>query len=186
VDGEAVRLRTCTLRKREKDCQCEGRIPTSQTILMKKNLMKYCIGSHGYVMLRVRLSQVPWKGHTSCWPAGQSIAQSFYGTVAPGRGKVILSYVARPSFAFDFLRQVNSASLPIVARYRGSKQQQRSSSKRIATESDENTMSIWRLEDGMELKKWEVKMVTALVILRDEKHLLAATGAGERCTILHH
>jgi hypothetical protein len=51
---------------------------------------------------------------------------------------------------------------------------------RIATESDENTMSIWRLEDGMELKKWEVKMVTALVILRNEKHLLAVTGAGER------
>ncbi|KAG2125243.1 hypothetical protein BD769DRAFT_1640542 [Suillus cothurnatus] len=33
-----------------------------------------------------------------------------------------------------------------VARYRGS-EQQRSSSKRIATESYDNTMSIWRLED---------------------------------------
>jgi hypothetical protein len=35
------------------------------------------------------------------------------------------------------------------------------------TESDNNTMSIWRLGDGMELKiqkKWEVKVITALVM----------------------
>jgi hypothetical protein len=53
-----------------------------------------------------------------------------------------------------------------VACNRGSKQQ-RSSSKRIATMSDDNTMSIWRLEDGMELKiqkKWEVKVITALAM----------------------
>ncbi|KAG2125244.1 hypothetical protein BD769DRAFT_1776392 [Suillus cothurnatus] len=54
-----------------------------------------------------------------------------------------------------------------VARYRGSKQQ-RSSSKRIATESGDNTMSIWRLEDGMELKiqkKWEVNILPKTDVL---------------------
>jgi hypothetical protein len=56
-----------------------------------------------------------------------------------------------------------------VARYRGSKQQ-RSSRNRIATESADNTMSIWRLQvgDGMGLeiqKKWEVNVGTALVMI---------------------
>ncbi|KAG1727184.1 WD40-repeat-containing domain protein [Suillus paluster] len=46
--------------------------------------------------------------------------------------------------------------------------------RRIATSCDDNTMRIWRLEDGTELMKWEVREVGALVILRNGKHVLCA------------
>ncbi|OJA17634.1 hypothetical protein AZE42_08324 [Rhizopogon vesiculosus] len=63
----------------------------------------------------------PLDGHTSLvislltvafWLAVQWIAQSFYGTLLPGRRKVNLSSVVHMSLASNFLRRVNSAWLP--------------------------------------------------------------------------
>ncbi|OAX33242.1 WD40 repeat-like protein [Rhizopogon vinicolor AM-OR11-026] len=49
--------------------------------------------------------------------------------------------------------------------------------KRIATGSDDKTIRIWRLPDGREMKKWNVKQkVGALLILRDGKQVVSAEG----------
>ncbi|OJA19712.1 hypothetical protein AZE42_11132, partial [Rhizopogon vesiculosus] len=49
--------------------------------------------------------------------------------------------------------------------------------KRIVTGSDDKTIRIWRLPDGREMKKWNVKQkVGALIILRDGKQVVSAEG----------
>ncbi|OJA11803.1 hypothetical protein AZE42_07922 [Rhizopogon vesiculosus] len=49
--------------------------------------------------------------------------------------------------------------------------------KRIATGSVDETIRIWRLADGREMKKWVVKKkVGALLILRDGKQVVSAEG----------
>ncbi|OJA17633.1 hypothetical protein AZE42_08320 [Rhizopogon vesiculosus] len=51
--------------------------------------------------------------------------------------------------------------------------------KRIATGSEDNTIRIWRLTDGKEMKKWVVKKkVSALLILKDGKQVISAEGDG--------
>ncbi|OAX32265.1 WD40 repeat-like protein [Rhizopogon vinicolor AM-OR11-026] len=49
--------------------------------------------------------------------------------------------------------------------------------KRIVTGSTDETIRIWRLADGREMKKWVVKKkVSALLILRDGKQVVSAEG----------
>ena len=49
--------------------------------------------------------------------------------------------------------------------------------KRIATGSLDKTIRIWRLEDGREMKKWDMKKnVTAIAILRDGMQVVSAVG----------
>jgi WD40 repeat protein len=48
---------------------------------------------------------------------------------------------------------------------------------RIVTGSLDKTMRIWRLEDGREMKKWDMKKnVTAIAILRDGMQVVSAVG----------
>ncbi|OJA14177.1 hypothetical protein AZE42_11039 [Rhizopogon vesiculosus] len=53
--------------------------------------------------------------------------------------------------------------------------------ERIATGSVDGTIRIWRLEDGREMKKWDVgKMVGTLAILRNGIYVVSAEGDSPR------
>src|ERR1700710_162416 len=95
--------------------------------MMCQTWIRRSIGSYGYMILGLgRSSQVHWTVTparcllwtfplmAAFWLAGHSIAQSFYGTPPPGRGKVTLSSVRNLSIASICVRFSPSSQLGVV------------------------------------------------------------------------